>query len=894
MHPERDPAAADEIGRVNRLYAVLSKVNEAIVRIREPQELYEAACRIAVEDGQFLLAWIGFVEPETLCIRPAAQYGADDGYLDNVSLSLDGTVPEGRGPTGVSLREGRAFINNDTKNNPVMRPWRDAQLKRGYRSSASFPLKAEGRTVGVITLYAGEADYFDDEEIRLLMTLADDFSFALQSAATANASRELARTRLLQDVAIAASTSTSVAETCDRCLQAAARHLDLQVGAVYTYDPREQSLDLLVSFGLHGDVIESVAHYDVRTDQSTLATRAARERRLLASEDLPASAARHRLLKRAGMDDLRAIAAPLESGGTLLGTLSLIFTNRGVFSDSERDLVRALSAVVSQAFENARLYEQLMESEARFHALFTTMAEGFSLNEIILDDDGAACDFRYLEVNAAFEQFTGIRAADAVGKTMLELFPGAENTWVTRYGEVALTGEPDHWDARFGPLDRFFEVSVYQTEPGRFATVFFDVTERMSMYESMQEAARLSDALNSAGAVVHSSLDIDEVMQHALDTGVTVLGCDAGAIEMFESPEWVIRYQNGFSPETTGVHLTKEQASVATLAASRGVPFAIDDIKGNKVGDVGFVHEHGLKSLLAVPLFGKGAVIGCALFYASSAVKRFTEAEVDFGRKLGSAVALALENARLYRTEREIAHVLQAALLTLPDTVHGIEFANSYSSATDMTDVGGDFYDIFELNDDDIGITIGDISGKGLDAAVLTSLVKNTIHAFASETGKSPARVLTQANDVVYRSTPAEVFATVFFAILDRRTGRIVCANAGHTEAALARGDGTFVRLETTGPLLGAFPAVEYGDSEARLGLDELLFLYTDGLTEARRAGELYGEERLFALLATTERDSASDVVATVLSDVTSFAGNILRDDLAILAIRRSRLDGRC
>ena len=114
--------SVENAGGVNRLYAVLSKVNEAMVRIREPQDLYDEACRIAVEDGQLMLAWIGFVDPDTKYIRWVAKYGHDDGYLDTVRASVDEAVPEGRGPTGVSLRSGRPFINNDTANNPIMRP----------------------------------------------------------------------------------------------------------------------------------------------------------------------------------------------------------------------------------------------------------------------------------------------------------------------------------------------------------------------------------------------------------------------------------------------------------------------------------------------------------------------------------------------------------------------------------------------------------------------------------------------------------------------------------------------------------------------------------------------------------------------------------------------------
>ena len=176
----------DEIGRVHRLYAVLSRVNEAIIRVRSRQELLEAACRIAVEDGGFTLAWIGFVVPETQRIRVHAKYGRDDGYLDNIEISLRDDVPEGQGPTGVAMREGRPFINNDSATDATVAPWREEQLKRGYRSSASFPLKIAGATIGVLTLYSGTAHYFDGEEVHLLSVLADDFSFALEAAEVAS------------------------------------------------------------------------------------------------------------------------------------------------------------------------------------------------------------------------------------------------------------------------------------------------------------------------------------------------------------------------------------------------------------------------------------------------------------------------------------------------------------------------------------------------------------------------------------------------------------------------------------------------------------------------------------------------------------------------------------
>ena len=134
--------------------------------------------------------------------------------------------------------------------------------------------------------------------------------------------------------------------------------------------------------------------------------------------------------------------------------------------------------------------EALRESEARFRTLFETMTEGFSLDEIILDEAGKPVDVRFLSVNPAFERHTGLKSQDLVGRTSRELFPEAEPVWFEQCGKVVLTGEPAHFEERFGPLNKWFEVSVYRTEPGRFAVVFFDISGRK---QSEADVLKLSE-----------------------------------------------------------------------------------------------------------------------------------------------------------------------------------------------------------------------------------------------------------------------------------------------------------------------------------------------------------------------------------------------------------------
>ena len=171
--------ADQKIKRLNRVYSVLININELIVRVKSVDLLYEKACRIAVEDGKLRMAWIGIVDETTGLVRPVASAGVVDGYLDRILVASLNT-PHGRGPTGASIREDRYVVCNDFQNDSRMEPWRQDALERGYLSSAAIPLHKGSRVVGAFTIYAGEAEFFDDEEIRLLLSLADDISYAIE------------------------------------------------------------------------------------------------------------------------------------------------------------------------------------------------------------------------------------------------------------------------------------------------------------------------------------------------------------------------------------------------------------------------------------------------------------------------------------------------------------------------------------------------------------------------------------------------------------------------------------------------------------------------------------------------------------------------------------------
>ena len=168
----------ETILHLNRLYSILSSTNRAVIRLRERQALLHEACRIAVEEGKFLMAWIGIVDPNTHNVHPVAACGYEDGYLNSLSISID-NVPQGMGLTGAAIREGRTLISNDIISDPRMVPFREKATHRGYRSSASIPLNCGENIIGAMRFYSHEVNFFNEQEIQLLEDLVADICFGL-------------------------------------------------------------------------------------------------------------------------------------------------------------------------------------------------------------------------------------------------------------------------------------------------------------------------------------------------------------------------------------------------------------------------------------------------------------------------------------------------------------------------------------------------------------------------------------------------------------------------------------------------------------------------------------------------------------------------------------------
>lgn len=174
--------AEERILHVNRLYSVLSHINQAIVEIKNEEILLDRVCHVAVELGEFKMAWIGMHDAESGTLKPVAQYGDSGGYLDKVPLTLDGNKDKPL-PIHSVLNTGRPYVINSITNEPHIDLYKEIAGKSGFKSAGIFPVKSDDRVTGVLFIYAGEEDYFRHEEIQLFEEVVEDISFALKNIA---------------------------------------------------------------------------------------------------------------------------------------------------------------------------------------------------------------------------------------------------------------------------------------------------------------------------------------------------------------------------------------------------------------------------------------------------------------------------------------------------------------------------------------------------------------------------------------------------------------------------------------------------------------------------------------------------------------------------------------
>ncbi len=400
---------------------------------------------------------------------------------------------------------------------------------------------------------------------------------------------------------------------------------------------------------------------------------------------------------------------------------------------------------------------------------------------------------------------------------------------------------------------------------------------------------------------------LDDLLALVVDTAIELTGAERGFI-MLKDEGGSLRFRCARNAYKRALDGSSFQTSrrVPDEVFKTGERVVINDLDlGSSTEDHSSTRRLGLRSIFCVPLrylsfhdagsmsaIGHMETIGVLYVDSQSIGAGLSNTQLDALETLASEAAMAIYNARLYRESQEkrkleeelaIAREIQQALL--PNPVKATAFACGHSLSVPCREVGGDYFDYFDMEGGRLGFAVGDVAGKGMPAALLTSMIQGMFCAQTLLDLELPAMISNVNRNLVRRGT-GNRFVTFFFGILDPE-GNCVYTNAGHNPPFLVRKDGALEELKDGGMVLGLFGSAQYESRRTRFNSGDHLVLFTDGVLEAlNTAGEEFGEERLRALLKANARAATLEILTRLQEAITAFSADAPQhDDITMMVL---------
>ena len=421
--------------------------------------------------------------------------------------------------------------------------------------------------------------------------------------------------------------------------------------------------------------------------------------------------------------------------------------------------------------------------------------------------------------------------------------------------------------------------------------------ERREALEAEQEVSRRLRSLYEISRTFAQSLSLETTLEALVRTFAELLGLDAVGVRM---PD-----ERGEALVTRALHVRDERmaGAVGTIMLrpqpfsprlqrlfARGQPLLLDPTIARELGGAYALLapflERGSTTAI-VPVSTPAEVLGTLSLVSLDPGRPLGDADIELALSIAAPAALALENARLYQQQKRFADTMQRSLLPrVSPRIPGIQLGDVYESSARL-DVGGDVYDFLRLEDGRLAVALGDVTGHGIDAAADMAMAKFVFRSLARE-HPEPDDFLAAANEVVVGEVAPNKFITMLYVTVDPSNGDISCGCAGHPWPRLVMPSGEVRVLKAGGLALGIQAGESYEAVRERLPVGAAVVLYTDGVIEARRDEDQYGDARLDSLLASRTALPAAELARAVVDDCRAFAGGDLTDDCAVVVIRRT------
>jgi serine phosphatase RsbU (regulator of sigma subunit)/PAS domain-containing protein len=598
-----------------------------------------------------------------------------------------------------------------------------------------------------------------------------------------------------------------------------------------------------------------------------------------------------------------SIAVPLLARGRTLGVFAFVRrTGRPPYAQEDVRLAVELARRAATALDNARLFAELSATERQLEAILANLAEAVTVQ---------GSDFQLLYVNRAAARLLECESPEEVLATPMEQIldrfvalgeDGRPFDYADLPGRDALAGrtaEPVLMRSISKATGRERWMMV-KASPVRDADG--DVVMAVNIMEEVTDARRAEHQqrfLAAASKLVSSTLDVDATLERAASAIVPELA-DWCCVDVPDDRGRLRRRAMAAEPDRRreldairdAFDLDSDAGPAGVMRDGQARRFeSVDDalLREWAVDDAALdtLRDAGLRSVLVVPLMVGDRAIGVMTMATDASARVLGAPELELAREVAVRAGIAVENARVHGARTHIATTLQRSLLPprLP-AVPGMTIAARFRAAGEATEVGGDFYDIFPV-DGAWMVVMGDVTGKGPEAASITSLARYTMRT-AAVYERSPAGVLERLNAALVVDPDRRQICTVVAAriVADPGGSAVVTVACGGHPAPFRLHEGGAEPVAANGPLLGAFETGRWPETVVRLAAGESLVLYTDGVTDTRSATERFGSERLAEVLAGASGLEPDEVANRLDTALLEFEEGPQRDDVALLVLR--------
>lgn len=425
-----------------------------------------------------------------------------------------------------------------------------------------------------------------------------------------------------------------------------------------------------------------------------------------------------------------------------------------------------------------------------------------------------------------------------------------------------------------------------------------DLNKLVTENRQLQSAVNELKVLNDIATTISSTQPVETIIDQIVLKCIKHLRVEEGTISLLERNSQALEFHTMIRRQdssATMVPIKLDSRLTGWMLKNRSTLLS-NDIQNDERFNFLDEHSYSFKSILCVPLMAKGDLIGYLAVFNKKNEHPFLDEDKRLLSIIGSQSAQVIETARLYEEEKALLSLQEEMKMAwsiqqklLPSSVPHIPGLQITAINKPAKSVGGDYYDFLNFNDKRLGFCVGDITGKGMPAAMLMANLQATFRSQAAVFGDC-SNCMTGTNRQLFKNTEPTKFATLFYGIMDPENGSLNYVNGGHDAPILFRKGEEPRFLNSTGLLLGVVDETDYTEESISIEKDDLLLLYTDGITEAMNHDDKeYGLERLVALVKEHSEKPADQISELILTEIKHHVGGASQsDDITLMLIKRT------